>query len=96
MKIMTITFLVFIFIILQFQLWLSKDGFFSVMQMKHKIELQQSNNVKLKKRNAQLKFEVKELKHGDQGIEARARNDLGMIKKDEVFYQVVKSHAPEK
>jgi len=96
MKIITITFLIFIFLILQFQLWLSKEGFFYVVQMKHKIQLQKLGNGKLKKQNDQLKSEVKELKQNEQGVEAHARNDLGMIKKGEVFYQVVKSDASEK
>jgi cell division protein FtsB len=33
---------------------------------------------------------VRDLKEGNEAIEERARLELGMIKRDETFYQVVK------
>jgi cell division protein FtsB len=32
---------------------------------------------------------VRDLKQGNAAIEERARSELGMIKEDEVFYQVI-------
>ena len=43
----------------------------------------------LKARNSALAAEVMDLKQGLEAIEERARYELGMIKKDEVFFQVV-------
>jgi cell division protein FtsB len=43
----------------------------------------------LKARNGALDAEVRDLKQGLEAIEERARLELGMIKKDEVFYQIV-------
>ncbi len=43
----------------------------------------------LQVRNEALDAEVRDLKQGLDAIEERARVDLGMIRKDEVFYQIV-------
>ena len=43
----------------------------------------------MKARNDALDAEVRDLKDGTEAIEERARIELGMIKRDEIFYQVV-------
>ncbi|MEK7844045.1 MAG: septum formation initiator family protein, partial [Pseudomonadota bacterium] len=43
-------------------------------------------------RNAALDAEVRDLKQGHDAIEERARSELGMIKQDEIFFQVVESN----
>ena len=43
----------------------------------------------LGERNQKLEAEVIDLKTGIEAIEERARTDLGMIKNDEVYYQVI-------
>ena len=48
-------------------------------------------NQKLKKENGALLAEVNDLKSGTEAIEERARDDLGMIKKDEIFFEVIKT-----
>jgi len=50
---------------------------------------QRAATAKLKARNEALDAEVRDLKQGSDAIEERARFELGMIKRDEVFYQVV-------
>jgi cell division protein FtsB len=42
-------------------------------------------------RNAALDAEVRDLKTGYDAIEERARSELGMIRQDEVFFQVLES-----
>jgi cell division protein FtsB len=45
-------------------------------------------------RQGRLDAEVRDLKQGLEAIEERARSELGMIRKDEVFYQVVTPSPP--
>ena len=75
--------------LLQYPLWLGKGSWLRVWQLNHQIEDQKQANAKLKARNDVLDAEVRDLKSGYAAIEERARNELGMIKEDEVFYQVV-------
>lgn len=76
-------------LLLQYQLWFGNNGLFRGWQLEQKVELQKAENAKLKERNKALEAEVRDLKHGMEAIEERARADLGMVKKDETFYQVV-------
>jgi cell division protein FtsB len=43
----------------------------------------------LQERNAALEAEVQDLKQGLEAVEERARSELGMIKKDETFFQII-------
>lgn len=74
---------------LQYRLWVGDGSFVEVWQLTQDIAQQRSENDQLKERNAALDAEVQDLKHGMAAIEERARNELGMIKKDETFYRVV-------
>ncbi len=76
-------------LLLQYQLWFGNSGLLRSWQLEQKVEQQTAENAKLKERNKALEAEVRDLKHGMEAIEERARADLGMIKKDETFYQVV-------
>lgn len=61
--------------------------------LSQQIDKQEEANATLKARNDALDAEVRDLKTGYAAIEERARSELGMIKQDEVFYQVV-DHLP--
>jgi cell division protein FtsB len=74
---------------LQYKLWLGDGSLAGIWRIHQAIEMQRQENAKLKERNASLDAEVKDLKHGLDAIEERARAELGMIKKDETFYRVV-------
>ena len=50
---------------------------------------QQEENRKLEERNRSLSAEVVDLKQGLDAIEERARTEMGMIKQDEIFVQVI-------
>ena len=50
---------------------------------------QKEGNARLKVRNDALDAEVRDLKQGLEAIEERARTELGMIKQDELFVQVL-------
>ena len=82
--------MVVLLLLLQYELWFANGGLISAHRIKHSLAKQQKVNAKLKKRNMVLSADIKDLKSGNKSIEERARNDLGMIKKGETFYQVVK------
>jgi len=75
---------------LQYPLWIGKGSWMRVWELDRQLAAQQEVNARLKARNDALDAEVRDLKQGLDAIEERARLDLGMIKNDEVFYQVVK------
>jgi len=74
---------------LQYMLWFSPSGVAEAWNLHHHIAHMRGTNAILGKQNAILVAEVKSLKYGNGAVEARARNQLGMIKPGEVFYQVV-------
>ena len=76
-------------LLLQYQLWISQGGIVEIFRLKTSIALQEIENNKMQERNAILLADVHSLKHGHSSIEERARSELGMIRKGEVFYRVV-------
>lgn len=88
MKALTLIFVVLI-ALLQYPLWLGKGSWLRVWNVSQKIDEQKKLNVSYKLRNDTLRAEVRDLKQGNAAIEERARSELGMIKEDEVFYQVI-------
>jgi len=82
--------LVFVLLIaaLQYPMWLGKGGWLSVRELSRQVEAQRSDNAKLKERNGALDAEVRDLKTGSEAIEERARSELGMVRHDEVFFQL--------
>lgn len=87
-------------IVLQYRVWLSPDGVREVARLRQAVAAQHTENDQLEERNRQLAAEVRDLKTGMDAIEERARSDLGMIARNETFYQVVPArptdptHAP--
>lgn len=76
-------------LLLQYSLWFGNGGLLRVWQLNQSVEAQKAENTRLKERNEALEAEVRDLKKGLEAIEERARTDLGMIKKDETFFQVI-------
>lgn len=83
--------LLVIVLLLQYRLWLSGDGVQEVSRLSTAVERQRAENSELSARNEQLVAEVADLKAGMAAIEERARSELGMIGRNETFYQVVPS-----
>jgi cell division protein FtsB len=81
---------------LQYPLWIGKGSWMRVWELDRQLGQQREANARLKARNAALDADVRDLKQGHEAVEERARLELGMIKKDEVFYQVVTPSAKEK
>jgi len=76
-------------LLLQYPLWLGKGGWLKVWDLSRQVESLQQVNQQTGTRNAVLDAEVRDLKQGTAAIEERARSELGMIKRDEVFYQIL-------
>ncbi len=76
-------------ILLQYRVWLSEDGVRQVARLRQAVAAQRAENESLEERNHQLAAEVRDLKTGLDALEERARSDLGMIARNETFYQVV-------
>jgi len=75
-------------ILLQYPLWLGKGGWLHVWEIHRQVSAQKDSNARLRARNDALDAEVRDLKQGYDAIEERARYELGMVKNDEVFFQV--------
>jgi cell division protein FtsB len=80
-------------LLLQYPLWLGRGGWLRVWGLERQVVEQRDANGRLRQRNGALDAEVRDLKRGFEAIEERARFELGMIRQDEVFFQVVPSPA---
>lgn len=89
MRLITLILLALLLLI-QYPLWLGKGGWLSVGDMERQVAASNARTDQLKARNAKLESEVNDLKQGLGAVEERARYELGMIKQNEIFVQVLK------
>ena len=87
MRILAIVFVLLI-LALQYPMWLGKGGWLQLRELKAQVAAQRQVNADLKARNEALDAEVRDLKQGVEAVEERARSELGMIRQDEVFFQL--------
>ena len=87
MKILALVFVALI-VALQYPMWLGKGGWLKVREFDRQLAGQREANAKLKARNEALDADVRDLKTGFEAIEERARSELGMVRGDEVFFQL--------
>ena len=73
--------LISLLLLVQYPLWFGKGGWLKVWDLDRQVEEQKHINA-----------EVRDLKQGTEAIEERARSELGMVKRDEVFFQIVGDH----
>ena len=81
--------LVALLLLIQYPLWLGKGGWLRVWDLDQQVTAANKKNDELKARNAKLNSEVQDLKDGTGAVEERARYELGMIKENEIFIQVL-------
>ena len=81
--------LILLLVALQLKMWFGEGGYRDVQRLAERVEQQARENETLAQRNRELQAEVEDLRQGLQAVEERARSELGLIKEDEEFYQVV-------
>lgn len=84
-----IVILLLVLLALQFKLWFGEGGYSDVKRLALRVEQQARENETLAQRNRELQAEVEDLRQGLHAVEERARSELGMVKENEEFYQVV-------
>ena len=82
--------LVLLLLIIQWQLWTGRGSMRDVAQLQEKLAEQKQANARAAVANERLESEVNDLKEGLEMVEERARQELGMVKPNEVFVQITK------
>lgn len=76
-------------LIMAYRLLFAPGSIAEQRRLEAQVSEQASINARLRERNAVLEREVLELKTGQKGVEQRAREELGLVREGETFYQVV-------
>ena len=74
---------------LQYALWFGKSNVVDLIHLRHSVNELEQENLALRERNNRLHADVNEIKNRVEAIEARAREQLGLIKPGETYYQVI-------
>jgi cell division protein FtsB len=82
--------LAIVLVVLQAQLWLGRGSIPAVTELERKVQEQKLSNDKARLVNEQLNAEINDLKEGLNMVEERARNELGMVKPNEIYVQIAK------
>ncbi|MEY6430885.1 cell division protein FtsB [Thioalkalicoccus limnaeus] len=75
--------------LLQYRLWVGEGSLAEVHALRGEIARQHEELAAMRVRNAALQAEVQSLREGFDALEERARSDLGMIKRGEIFLQIL-------
>jgi len=81
--------LILMIILLQYRVWFSDNGVKKIDKIANKIELQNKQNDELSSQIESLKNEIVLLRNKPEVLEEKAREQLGLVKKDEIFYRVI-------
>jgi cell division protein FtsB len=74
---------------LQYRLWYGDGGIREIHAYQQRLDELKEQVEEKKARNEALYAEVLDLRKGQSAIEERARYELGMIREDETFFQVL-------
>ena len=80
---------------LQYRLWVGEGSLAEVASLKRQLAEQRDELTALHERNATLQAEVDDLKKGLAAIEARARSELGLIRRGETYFQLLTPESHE-
>jgi len=76
-------------VLIQYPLWLGKGGWLAVWALQRQNGEARAANDVLIARNAALAAEVQDLQSGSEAIEERARSELGLMRNNEIFVQII-------
>ena len=79
--------LLLVLLVLQAQLWLGRGSLPRVWGLETQLQQQQQSNRTAEQANAELASEVRDLQTGLDMVEEHARQELGLVKPNEVFIQ---------
>ena len=82
--------LIALLVIVHAQLWIGRGSIPSVNTMQRKLSEQTLNNAQVQANNERLAAEVKDLREGLEMVEEKARQELGMVKPNEIFVQIAR------
>jgi cell division protein FtsB len=82
--------LVALLLIVHVQLWLGRGSVPQVAALAGKLETQTQRNNEARQQNERLAAEVQDLQDGLDMVEEKARQDLGMVKPNEIYVQIEK------
>ena len=82
-------------VVIQYPLWLGKGGWLKVREHNRELAAQKEINRGMQQRNDQLDAEVRDLRQGLEAVEERARFEMGLVKQDESFFQIVEPESPK-
>ena len=82
--------LITLLVILNAQLWFGRGSLPNVSRLEQAVQAQKASNEEARRTNEQLNAEVNDLKEGLNMVEERARQELGMVKSNEIFVQIAK------
>lgn len=85
--------LISLLVVLQYRLWLAEGGLAERERLQRQVEQAEQENTRLRERNDALAREVLELQSGNAVVERRAREELGLIKEGEVYFQFLEDGA---
>ena len=80
-----------IFLSLQYSLFLSNNSWFTYFSLNNTIELSSKEVIGYQINNKKLRKEIKEIREDKNFMEVYARENFGYIKKNEIFYQIIKN-----
>lgn len=87
MRILTLLLIVLLGL-LQYRLWFGEHSIADYLKLQEELRSQRLSNAELEKRNRLLLADVRDLQNGLEAIEERARNELGLIRQDEIFFRL--------
>jgi len=87
--------LVALLLILHGQLWFGRGSLKKVSELQQSLKDQNAANVLARQANERLASEVRDLREGLEIVEEKARMELGMVRPNEVFVQIVRPAAPK-
>ncbi len=80
--------------VLQYTLWLGKGGWLRIWSLERDIEAQSVKQARLRESNGIGRADVDDLRTGLDAVDELARREIGMLRKDETFFQYPQTSGP--